>query len=492
MSQEQTLFLMEQIALWTGGKLLQGDPQAAVTSVAFDSRKLQPSGLFVALKAERDGHSFIPAAIERGAAGLLISDASACPADIPTIQVKDTLFALGELALHYVAAHPCQTIGITGSNGKTTCKEMVGQIMSRLGPICKTEGNFNNLIGLPMTLFGLSPDDKYAVLEMGMNAFGEIARLAEIAQPQVGLITTVAAAHLEGVGSIEGVARAKGELFAALSADQTAIINADNPHIMAQQKTLTCRRLFFTSQPHMKTSLPEHVPMVTLESCESLGIEGFALEVRRPVVGEDGVLISGGRYETFTCQLPLVGHHQVHNALASIATVTALGVPVDAIVDGLAGITPTGRRMRVAQAKGGTSLLDDCYNSNPNSARAALQTLRDLGKGCQRIAVLGDMLELGANAEVAHAALGRYALAMEVDALFAFGPLSAATAASAKSYGAQEQGLTEDKVFHFGNVDDIDALWEALSGFLGPETWVLVKGSRGMRLERISERIEAS
>jgi UDP-N-acetylmuramoyl-tripeptide--D-alanyl-D-alanine ligase len=476
-------FSLEQIANWTSGSLHNGAPEILVKSVAFDSRKLTSEGLFVALVADRDGHDYIPTAVESGAAAVLLSDVSKAPATLPYILVEDTLKAMGDLASGWRQANQCSVVGITGSNGKTTCKEMVATILDQIGPTLKTAGNFNNLIGLPMTLFQLKPKHAYAVLEMGMNAPGEIAQLAAIAAPQVGVITCVAAAHLEGLGSIEGVAKAKGELFAELAADSTAVINADDPHVLALQKSLNCRRIFFTTQTRANSSLPDSAQVVSLESSESLGTDGFRLEVQRPVPGRGGLLVSGGKTEVISFTLPLVGRHQVSNALAAIATVSALNIPASSIAKGLAKIEPTGRRMRVVDAAQHGQLIDDCYNSNPNSARAALQTLRELGEGQETIAVLGDMLELGAGAKHAHASVGRFAAATKLHALFAFGPLGKETANA-----AQLAGMDAENIFHF---EDVDELWDALQPRLHSQSWVLVKGSRGMRLERISERIEA-
>lgn len=481
----QTLFSVEQIVQWTDGMLLQGDATTQIHSVTFDSRKATAQSLFVALVAERDGHTFIPSAIESGTSAVLISDPQyAPPAHIAAIVVEDTLHALGQLAAKYLQEHTCKVVGITGSNGKTTTKEMLGSIMRHVGPTLQTSGNFNNLIGLPSTLFGLRPEHQFVVLEMGMNAPGEIARLAEIAHPSIGAITCVAAAHLEGLGSIEGVARAKGELFSALPSDGTAVINADDPHVLALHKTLHCRKLFFSMRSRAHSALKPETPLVSLESCTSLGVDGFKMDVSRPRPSSSGIGLSHGTSDVFSVHLPLVGKHQVSNALAAISIATALNVPVPAIQAGLSEMVPTGRRMRMVTTSKNIHLLDDCYNSNPHSVRAALQTLKELARDDTKIAVLGDMLELGDNAATAHASIGRCAVALGVQHVFAFGPLSQATAKA-----AIQAGMPAQNVLH---TEDIQELQTALMSALTPGSWVLVKGSRGMRLERISEHLEAN
>lgn len=460
-----------EIATQTGGRVLQGDPQFCVQGVSNDSRNLTPGALFVALVAERDGHTFIDSACEAGAGALLVSDAGrAYPADIPVVLVEDTFRAMGDIAAAYRLACAPKVVGVTGSNGKTSTKEMIARILEEMGKTLYTDGNFNNLIGLPLTIFRMEPDHAYAVLEMGMNAPGEIARLTEIATPDVGVITCVAEAHLEGLGSIEGVARAKGELFDNMRPESTAIINADDPNIMKQSADVNCRRLFFSS-----TTPPAYVPegglRVSLTSLESLGPDGFSFQVHLP--------------ETypFSVTLPLIGRHQVGNALAAIAAAFSVGATPKAIQKGLAKVQPTGRRGRLITTQAGVSLLDDCYNSNPSSCAAGLHTLQELAGEHPSIAVLGDMLELGDGEAEAHARIGRLAAEIGIQHLFAFGPLSKHLAR-----GALEAPNSPKVVFH---TQDVDALWNALQASLSPHAWILVKGSRGMRLERISQHIEA-
>lgn len=475
MSQDTVLFSVADVVEWTGGTLLQGSPSKGLTGFNNDSRLLEPGQLFVALVAERDGHDFVPGAITSGASALLVQHPidNILP-DVAVIQVEDTLTGLGVLSLGYRRKFPeCRVVGVTGSNGKTTTKEMLASIFRQLGPTHSTAGNYNNLIGVPLTLMGLREEHQFAVVEMGMNAFGEIAQLATMAEPQVGVITCVAAAHLEGVGSLEGVAKAKGELFDVLDADKWAIINADDPMIVQRAETLSCRKLYVSSQlPN--ASIPAGEPSLRLTQLEAQGVDGFVFDVET-----QGLLGEGS--SAFTVNLPLVGRHQVSNALLSAGAALASGATVEAVIQGLLEVRPTGRRLRLLHTAGNLHVLDDCYNSNPHSCRAALQTLTDLAGEQTTIAVLGDMLELGEHEHEQHAEVGAFAHENGATHLFAFGPISASM-----RRGAVEAGMSTSNAHHFETIED---LWAHLEPMLGDDVWLLVKGSRGMRLERISEKL---
>jgi UDP-N-acetylmuramoyl-tripeptide--D-alanyl-D-alanine ligase len=481
--------------------------------------------LFVALIAERDGHDFIPNALQKSAGGLLISRESVIapntsahvvtstkpqattedshqpelhnyiptqiPADIPVLCAPDTLRALGDLAAGYRRQFDsCRVVGVTGSNGKTTCKEMLRAMMSQLAPTLATAGNFNNLIGLPLTLFGLQNTHQYAILEMGMNAPGEIARLAQIAQPELGIITCVAPAHLEGLGSIEGVAKAKGELFAALPHNGIAIINADDHHILHLAKDLISRKIYYSANMEGQIPIAKTEPLVSLSHIQQLGVKGFHFQAQIANLPPDlarNLNPSADAHHTtinteISVDLPLIGRHQVSNALAAISAAIALGATKTAIVEGLRQIQPTGRRMRLTTTDADLHLLDDCYNSNPLSCKAALLTIAELGQNALRIAVIGDMLELGENEYAEHAEIGKFAANIAISHLLTFGPRSKATAQAAVA-----AGLEQSRVQHYC---DIDALWDAMLPLLQPHSWILIKASRGMKLERISQRIE--
>lgn len=470
------LFSVADILEWTGGTLQQGSRDQVISGLSNDSRALQRGHMFVALVAERDGHTFIPNALEAGASALLVSQrVQDIPSDITVVQVKDTLGAMGAIAAGYRRRFSsCQILGITGSNGKTTTKEMIASILRNMGPTLATAGNLNNLIGLPLTLLGLRSEHAYAVLEMGMNVPGEIAQLAAIAAPDVGVITCVAPAHLEGLGSIEGVARAKGELFDALQPQQWAVVNADDPHVLALGLRVSSRVIFFTMNP-TQANIPAGQPVVSLQHLKAEGEHGFHFQV-----DISHLPTNPQKTQRLSVELPLVGRHQVANALAAIAATVVLGVSEQAITTGLRNIKPTGRRLLLEHTPIGVHLLDDCYNSNPHSCRAALQTLRELAGHAPSIAVIGDMLELGTHEAEAHEQIGHTAASLDITLLVAFGPRSRNTAQAARHAGMKT-------VSHF---EDIDELWAYLQPLLTANTWVLVKGSRGMRLERISEKIK--
>jgi UDP-N-acetylmuramoyl-tripeptide--D-alanyl-D-alanine ligase len=450
-------FTLAEIAAAVRGEVVRGAPDLRVAGVSTDSRTALPGDLFVALRGPRfDGHAFLAAAAERGAAAALVArDALPVAAELPLVAAEDTLRALGDLAARHRRRCRAEVVGVTGSAGKTTTKEMAAAILSRRGPTLRTRGNLNNLIGLPLTVFGLGPEHRYAVLEMGMSRLGEIARLAEIARPNVGVVTNVAAAHTAGVGGIEGVARAKGELFAALGEADVAAVNLDDPRIAALRPGLRSRVVTFGRQP--------------------------AADVR--LLGEPAVSFAGTRARVrvggaeVEIALPQIGVHQVENALAAMAVSHALGIPAEEMPPGLAATEAVAGRMTVRQARGVT-LLDDTYNANPRSVAMALETLAALAGGGRAVAVLGDMLELGEESAAEHREVGRLA-ARRCAALFAFGPEAAQAAA-----GAREAGLAE--VFHSA---DAEEMAQALRASVRAGDVVLVKGSRGMRMERIVEAL---
>ncbi|MCB9641959.1 MAG: UDP-N-acetylmuramoyl-tripeptide--D-alanyl-D-alanine ligase [Myxococcales bacterium] len=469
---------LSEVAAVTGGRVEGGDPETLLHGVSTDSRSLPKGSLFVALVAARDGHTFVPSALQNGAVAVLAQrsltpEEKAGRTQLPVVVVEDTLQALGDLASAWLSRHRshCKVVGITGSSGKTTGKEMLAAILQQVAPTHKTAGNFNNLIGLPLTVFGIDDSHHFAVLEMGMNAFGEIARMTEISRPDVGWITIVAPAHLEGVGSIDGVARAKGELFDGLGSQDTAIVNADDPKIMERAAKLRCERVFYSTDPDAASKIPAGARLVVLLQATPLG--------------EDGFSVSAHSYEhgRISFRLPLVGRHQIGNALGAVAAATVLGATPDAIVSGFAQLQPEGRRLRVIHTPSNVHLIDDCYNSNPTSKKAAIQTLSDLAQDAPKIAVLGDMLELGGAEEELHAMIGQVAAQHHLTALFAFGPRSKAMAQAAIA-----GGMDASDVYHF---EEAEPMWEALKARLTSGTWVLVKGSRGMRLERISQHLES-
>jgi UDP-N-acetylmuramoyl-tripeptide--D-alanyl-D-alanine ligase len=442
---------IRQIAAMTGGRIFPPAARATVSGVSTDSRSIRPGDLFVPLRGPNfDGHDFLAEAVQRGASACLSQDVIA-GFPVPVIGVTDTLVALGDLAAGVRRGFAGPVVAVTGSSGKTTTKDMLSAILVQTGPGVATEGNFNNLIGLPLTLCRLTPEDHWAVLEMGMSARGEIARLAEIAAPTIGVITNIGPAHLEELQTLDGVARAKGELFAALPAGGTAVINADDERVARLPVANGVNRLFYGLDP--------------------------AATVHAAALAEAGTGIA------FTLQLPeksvpvrlaVPGRHNVANALAAAAAAHALGIGGADIASGLAAFRPRAGRLETVALEDGVLLIDDSYNANPLSMKAALAVLAESGGG-RKLAVLGDMLELGDQAAALHREVG--GAAGWVDGLVVLGTFAGELAA-----GAREAGLAGERIRRVR--DHAEAL-KVLCDWLEPGTRILVKGSRGMRMEKI-------
>ncbi|MDT8441648.1 MAG: UDP-N-acetylmuramoyl-tripeptide--D-alanyl-D-alanine ligase [Desulfuromonadales bacterium] len=444
---------LREVADAVGGHLIRNGASLPIEGISTDSRTLQPGELFVPLRGEHyDGHEFLGQAASHGAVACL-SEQAIGGLTIPVIQVKDTLRALGDLASRVRQSLAGPLVAITGSSGKTTCKEMLSAILARTAPGLKSLGNFNNLVGVPLSLFPLRDDHRWAVIEMGMSARGEIARLTEIAAPQIGIITNVGAAHLESLGGISGVAVAKGELYIHLPPGGVAIINADDPEV-------------------------RQLPVANGVSRRSFGLAASA-DVRAEAIEADNGTVrfmlccEGSRTAV---SLPLPGRHNVANALAAVAAARVLDVPLAEIVAGLESFRPCPGRMELIELAEDIVILDDTYNANPLSVRAALDALHDLGRPGQRIAVLGDMLELGVSARELHEEIGQVA-AGQVDRLLTCGPQARAIAD-----GARLAGFDPQKVASFTSHAE---LVETLAALLSPGDRVLVKGSRGMRMEQV-------
>ena len=460
MTEVEYMFSTEEIARATGGAII-GSAAGGATGVSTDSRTVQAGQLFVALRGEKfDGHHFLAAAASRGVQVCLAEEARLVDTGVPqgmtVIAVSDSLRGLGDLAAWHRGRFALPVVGVTGSNGKTTTKEMLAAILALTGPGLKTAGNLNNLIGLPLMLFRLTSQERWAVLEMGMSELGEIDRLAEIARPQVGVITNAFPAHLETLGSVEGVARAKGELFLRLPAGGWAIYNADDPLIAAAPSPAGVNRLGFGL----------HKGDIRALDIRPEGLRGISFEL----------LLPGGTFPVF---LRAYGLHNVANAVAAAAAAVSLGVDEETIVAGLGNFLPYDKRFNVEELEG-VVLIDDSYNANPASMEAALTTLRSIKGNSRAIAVLGDMLELGPESRSAHHAIGRLA-AQCVDRLYLLGEM-----AGVMAEGALSGGLAAADVMVATGHDEMLA---DLGSRLGGEEYLLVKGSRGMRMEIIAEGV---
>ncbi len=436
---------LTDIAAATGGQLMGAD--RLVRAVNTDSRQAVAESLFIALRGDRfDAHDFVAGAISAGAVAILVERPQAV--SVPQIVVSDSRVALGAVARAWRRRCPATVIGLTGSAGKTTVKEMVASVLRQDGETLATLGNLNNDIGVPLTLFRLGMEHKYAVIEMGANHAGEIAYCAAIAEPRIALITNIGAAHLEGFGSIEGVARAKSEIYAGLPADGVAVLNTEALHQEILQAAIGARRTIRVGGGAAATLRAEQIRL-NPEACAA-----FTLVTPR------------GRVAV---ELPVPGQHNVMNALVAAGVGEALGLPLGQIAAGLEQTPVVGGRLIRKQALNGAVLIDDTYNANLSSVKAAIDLLTSLPG--RPVLVFGDMGELGADAVALHAEVGRYAKQKSVAALYTLGKLSAESAAA---FGAGSQ--------HFSELESLQA---ALQTALTSADVVLVKGSRSARMERV-------
>jgi len=439
-----TWLRLSEIATMVDGELIGAD--AMVESVSTDTRNIDFDQLFIALRGPRfDAHDFVPD-LEQ-ATGVMVSQL--CDTALPQILVDDTRLALGYLARAWRERLGATVVGLTGSNGKTTVKEMLAAILAECGSVHATRGNLNNDIGVPLTLLSVRQDHDFAVIEMGANHIGEIAYLTAIAQPQIALITNAGPAHLEGFGSIEGVSRGKGEIFSGLRDGGIAIINADDTYA-DYWRDLNAGRAMIT----FGTEKPA-------DFSGQRSDDGASLQIDCPLGHLD-------------VPFALRGKHNVMNALCAAAAASAAGATPEAVVAGLARVQPVSGRLQLKRGQHGAQLIDDSYNANPASMRAAIDVLA-LRPG-RRWFVMGDMGELGGDAEAMHAEIGGYAKQAGIDRLMAVGAMSGA---AAESFGAAGQ--------HF---EDWKALAAAVAGELAQDVTVLVKGSRSMRMERVVSALE--
>ena len=431
------------------------------TGVSTDSRTVKSGDLFIALNGKNfDGHKFVTQAKNKGAVAAMVNQESDIERNVdskfPMIIVKDTLLGLGQLAAYWRGCFEIPLIAVTGSNGKTTVKEMIASILLQLvgkesNKVLATTGNLNNDIGVPKMLLQLCTQHKYAVIEMGMNHSGEISYLTKLTKPNVALITNAGAAHIEGIGSVEAVARAKGEIFEGLDKLGTAVINADDPNVNIWHKLVGNRSV-------IEFGLGKEVK---IGASYQLNLTDTEIKLRLP----DGVI---------EARLKVPGKHNVYNALAAASAATAIGISKEIIASGLELFGGVSGRLQQKKCQHGARMIDDSYNANPESVRAALSVLANShGK---RILVLGDMGELGDNTVNFHECIGEEARLIGIDRLFTLGELSVH---SVKKFGVGAQ--------HFKNIEDLLA---AVKAELAPNVTLLVKGSRFMQMERVVRKFE--
>jgi UDP-N-acetylmuramoyl-tripeptide--D-alanyl-D-alanine ligase len=452
----------------TAGELLGGDLQGLFSKVFIDSRLTSDDGVFVAITGEiHDGHTFLPEVVDRGVRGLVINREKAehlplaawKAMGVVCIAVADTTRALGDMAAFNRRRSMASVAGITGSNGKTTTRQFTATVVSQQYNTLAAAGNFNNEIGLPLTLLGLESDHQWAVVELGSNNPGEIARLADICSPDIGVITNIGPAHLEGLGSLEGVAREKGALLNGLRKNGKAVLNADDPRVLQLARQTRHKVILYglsADAAVRATDVHEHEDEISFK----LILPGESVSIR---------LNSPGRF-------------MVPNALAAAAVGYQLGLSANTIKAGLEAFTPVSGRMNILHPANGIHIIDDTYNANPDSMQVALATLKTMRAGSRGIFVAGDMLELGDQASALHSTIGVTAAQSGISRLYARGEF-----ADRVTSGARDEGMSAANAIT-GSRREIIA---DLTDWLRPGDWVLVKGSRGMAMEMVVEAIKA-
>ncbi len=442
---------LQQAATWCGGRIDEKYKDVAFLGANNDTRKLEPGQLFVALQGVRDGHDFIPAAMEKGAAAVLCTH---CEGDYPAIIVDDTRIALGLIAKQERQRLGMKVVGVTGSVGKSTTKEMIATVLESTYRVSKTPVNHNNDIGMPMAILAMPEDTQVAVLEMGMNHFREIAYLSDIAKPDIGVIINIGVMHIEHLGSQEGILQAKMEITEGMDADKPLILNGDDSHLWNVSKTIDRKPTYFGVYNAECHVLGQNVQ-------QQQGRISFQVQ---------------GNGQSFGVQLPLEGNHYISDALAAVAVGLTMDVPAQRISESLKQFHNMEGRQEIYQ-QDGFMIIKDCYNAGPESMAAALAVLGN--KPGRRIAVLGDMLELGSCTQAEHYKLGRTA-AEHADFVFAYGPNSMRVL-----NGCLTGGMPEGRARAF---TDRDRLVQVLREVAKPGDTLLFKGSRGMRMELTLER----
>jgi UDP-N-acetylmuramoyl-tripeptide--D-alanyl-D-alanine ligase len=496
----ETLFTAAEILSATGGRLIRGEPSQGVAGLSIDSRTIQTGELFLAIKGNRfDGHRFIYDALGRGAGGVLVSvsahripntaEEEALLRGKLLIGVTDTVAALQGLSRFHRLRWSLPIVAVTGSNGKTTTKEMAADILSERYATLKNDGNLNNQIGVPLTLLRLKARHQAAILEMGISRPGEMRRLCEIAVPRVGIITNIGPAHLETFGTVEAVAAGKAELLESLSPSVgVGILNRDDPFFPFLRARCSGRTVTFGSSPESD---------IRVEDLDEEGEPGtILLGIRPTVIGMARRQEKNGSRNTSAggpnpapnaserlkvrIRLGVIGRHNSMNAAAAAAAGLVLGCDLDNVRSGLERFRPVPMRSELIPWEGRT-ILNDAYNANPASMRAALETLRGISKRGRRIAVLGDMLELGPDSSEAHREIGRAAVSCGMDYLITVGPQAAEAAEAAGTSGMDRSCISV--------CADPSAAAEVLKRIGAAGDVILIKGSRGVRMEKILDHL---
>jgi UDP-N-acetylmuramoyl-tripeptide--D-alanyl-D-alanine ligase len=472
------LFTVEELREVISTKVLAGERpgwmKQSIRRINPDSRSIRHGDLFVAMTGDRfDGHNFVGTALSHGAVGAIVKDSyNPVSSGVKPVQkrtppfilgVRDPLFAYQQLATHHRSRFDIPVVAVTGSNGKTTTKEMVASVMAHRWKVLKTEGNLNNRIGVPQTLFRLNGRHEGAVIEMGVDRVGQTTRLCEIARPTIGIITNIGPDHLEFFGSMEGSAQSKAELLDLLPAAGTAVLNADDPYYdyLASRATCSVVSFGFSSKADVRAT-----------DMKSDGRNGTIFRLLLP-----------GKVRHTIVRIHVQGAHNVTNALAAAAVGAVLGLPGGVIAQGLSCFRPAAMRSQVFVSQGVT-VINDCYNANPASMKAAVQLLAERGAGRNTIAVLGDMLELGAGAVPMHKEVGAFVAQQGIDQLVACGVLGRSLAE-----GAEQAGLDRTRIVL---AHDASTAAAAVKAIVKPGDVVLVKASRGMKLEQVAQALQGA
>ena len=458
------MFNIADIIRVTQGAILNGDVSVRITGVSTDSRTLLPGTLFVAIKGQKfDGHDCLSDAARRGAAGCVIEQEwgrahrdAVCALGLPAVLVADTVGALGNIARAHRMKFAVPVVGVTGSNGKTTTKEMIAAILGARYNVLKSQGSFNNHIGVPMSLLGLTSFHTAAVFELGMNHRGEIRGLAAIASPTIAVITNAAEAHMEFFNGLPDIIEAKCELLERLGHDGIAVVNADSEALYSAAQRYTANLV-------------------------GVGLKkGCRYRASNVVCHHDGVVFTLN--ERFTFRLYVLGEHNVHNALAAIAVGDLLGIDMEAMRERLEQFKPVSLRMETVNCNG-VKIIADCYNANPHSMAAAVRTLTAVTDPARKIVVFGDMRELGGASVEHHRHIGQLIAAQKIAFLITVGKEAAHAAAA-----AEETGMDKKNIFVFSGTDEA---YKCLAGLIQPGDVVLLKGSRSMKMEQVLKNIVA-
>lgn len=439
---------------------------AEVSAITTDSRQIQPQGMFIAIQGERsDGHDFITSCYEKGAL-CCISEKELPGEERPYIQVQSSLQALKDIAAFYRSNLNIKVIGITGSVGKTSTKETVAAVLSQKFKVLKTLGNFNNEIGLPLTIFRLTEEDEVAVLEMGISDFGEMTRLTAIAKPDICIITNIGLCHLENLKSRDGILKAKTEIFTSMNPEGMVILNGDDDKLSTIKEVYGKKTVFFGVDNRQE---------IYADSIENLGLEGVSCCIHH-VKTVNGT-------ESFAVRIPVAGQHMVYNAMAAAAAGAAMGLTAEQIQKGIESLETIAGRNHIIK-KNGFLIIDDCYNANPVSMKASIDVI-NTAKG-RKVCILGDMFELGADEKKLHYEVGEYLAKTKVDVLLTAGTLSQSLAQGARDYGNLHQDGYPCRIETFPTRDDLIV---NLPNILEKGDNILIKASHGMEFGAVIEAI---